>query len=78
SNLLIHKDAVYHLVNTSFTFDQALRYCHGQSSTLTTSEVKEDENGARELLIKSNLKSPIWFETDKKQKPTSRLALPRQ
>ncbi|KAL1269387.1 hypothetical protein QQF64_031676, partial [Cirrhinus molitorella] len=78
SNLLIQKDAVYHLVNTSFTFDQALRYCRGQSSTLTTSGVKEDEDGARQLLSKTNLKSPVWFETDKKQNPTTYLDLPKQ
>ncbi|XP_073675582.1 adhesion G protein-coupled receptor D2 [Garra rufa] len=78
SNLLIQKDAVYHLVNTSFTFEQALRYCRGQSSALTTSGVKEDEDGARQLLSKTNLKSPVWFETDKKQNPTTHLTLPKQ
>ncbi|KAI2661368.1 Adhesion G-protein coupled receptor D2 [Labeo rohita] len=76
SNLLIRNNAVYHLVNTSFTFDQALRYCRGQSSTLTTSGVDEDE--ARELLNQSKLNKPVWFETDKTQKPASHLPLPRQ
>uniref|UniRef100_A0A672SHX8 Adhesion G protein-coupled receptor D2 n=1 Tax=Sinocyclocheilus grahami TaxID=75366 RepID=A0A672SHX8_SINGR len=68
SNLLIQNDAVYHLVNTSFSFEQAQRYCRGQSSGLTTSGVKEDEEGARQLLSTSNLKGPVWFETNKKQR----------
>uniref|UniRef100_A0A673I3K3 Adhesion G protein-coupled receptor D2 n=1 Tax=Sinocyclocheilus rhinocerous TaxID=307959 RepID=A0A673I3K3_9TELE len=68
SNLLIQNDAVYHLVNTSFSFEQAQRYCRGQSSALTTSGVKEDEEGARQLLSTSNLKGPVWFETNKKQR----------
>ncbi len=71
-------DAVYHLVNTSFTFEQALRYCRGQSSGLTTSGVKEDEEGARKLLSKSSLQGPVWFQTNKKQNPTTTLALPKQ
>ncbi|XP_016375955.1 adhesion G-protein coupled receptor D2-like [Sinocyclocheilus rhinocerous] len=78
SNLLIQKDAVYHLVNTSFTFEQALRYCRGQSSGLTTSGVKEDEEGARKLLSKFSTQGPVWFETNKKQNPTTHLALPKQ
>ncbi|XP_016111694.1 adhesion G-protein coupled receptor D2-like [Sinocyclocheilus grahami] len=78
SNLLIQKDAVYHLVNTSFTFEQALRYCRGQSSGLTTSGVKEDEEGARKLLSKFSMQGPVWFETNKKQNPPTHLALPKQ
>ncbi|XP_016384428.1 adhesion G-protein coupled receptor D2-like [Sinocyclocheilus rhinocerous] len=78
SNLLIQNDAVYHLVNTSFSFEQAQRYCRGQSSALTTSGVKEDEEGARQLLSTSNLKGPVWFETNKKQSPTPHLPLPKQ
>ncbi len=78
SSLLIQKDAVYHLVNTSFTFEQALRYCRGQSSGLTTSGVKEDEEGARDLLSKSSLQGPVWFETNKKQTQRTHLSLPKQ
>uniref|UniRef100_A0A8C1RHL7 Adhesion G protein-coupled receptor D2 n=1 Tax=Cyprinus carpio TaxID=7962 RepID=A0A8C1RHL7_CYPCA len=78
SNLLIQNDAVYHLVNTLFSFEQAQRYCRGQSSTLTTSGVKEDEEGAQQLLSKSNLKGPVWFETNRKQSGTPHLPLPKQ
>uniref|UniRef100_A0A8C1GBS6 Adhesion G protein-coupled receptor D2 n=1 Tax=Cyprinus carpio TaxID=7962 RepID=A0A8C1GBS6_CYPCA len=78
SDLLIQRDAVYHLVNTPFTFEQALRYCRGQSSRLTTSGVKEDEEGARRLLSKSSTKGPVWFENNKKQSQTTHLVLPKQ
>ncbi|XP_043103819.1 adhesion G-protein coupled receptor D2 isoform X2 [Puntigrus tetrazona] len=78
SHLLVQKDAVYHLVNTSFTFPEAVRYCRGQSSSLPTSGVKEDEEGAQTLLSKSSLRGPVWFETNKKQNPTTHLALPKQ
>ncbi|KTF76880.1 hypothetical protein cypCar_00043520 [Cyprinus carpio] len=78
SNLLSQNEAVYHLVNTSFSFEQAQRYCRGQSSTLTTSGVKEDEEGARQILSKSNLKGPVWFETNRKQSGTPHLPLPKQ
>ncbi|XP_051760044.1 adhesion G-protein coupled receptor D2 [Ctenopharyngodon idella] len=73
SNLLLQNDAVYQLVNTSLSFEQAMHYCRGQSSGLTTSGVKEDEEGAHQLLLKSNLKSPIWFGTNKSQNPTNHL-----
>ncbi|ROI74380.1 Adhesion G-protein coupled receptor D2 [Anabarilius grahami] len=73
SNILLQNDAVYQLVNTSFSFEQAMHYCRGQSSGLTTSGVKEDEEGAQKLLLKSNLKSPVWFGTNKSQNPTTHL-----
>ncbi|XP_077081071.1 adhesion G protein-coupled receptor D2 isoform X2 [Siphateles boraxobius] len=73
SNLLLQNDAMYLLVNTSFSFKQALRYCHGQSSVLTTSGVKEDEEGAQQLLFRSNLQSPVWFRTNRSQNPTAHL-----
>ncbi|XP_051950579.1 adhesion G-protein coupled receptor D2 isoform X2 [Xyrauchen texanus] len=69
SNILLQEDAVYQFVNTSFSFEQALRYCSGQFSALTTSGVKQDETGAKQLLSKSNLTGPIWF--DKRQKSTA-------
>lgn len=73
SNLLIHNNVVYHLVNTSLSFEHAQHHCCGQSSSLTTSGVKEDEKGARQLLSKSNLKDPVWFRTSKEQSPTSQI-----
>ncbi|XP_051510143.1 adhesion G-protein coupled receptor D2 isoform X2 [Myxocyprinus asiaticus] len=76
SNILLHEDAVYQFVNTSFSFEQALRYCSGQFSTLTTKGVKQDETGVQQLLSKSNLTGPIWF--DKRQKPTAHPAFSRQ
>ncbi|KAK7135247.1 hypothetical protein R3I94_014032 [Phoxinus phoxinus] len=74
SNLLLQNDAMFLLVNTSFSFKQALRYCHGQSSALTTSGVKEDEEGAQTLLFRSNLKSPVWFRANRSQNPTAQLS----
>ncbi|XP_073767385.1 adhesion G protein-coupled receptor D2 isoform X2 [Danio rerio] len=73
SHILLQKDAVYQLVNTSLSFRQALHYCRGQTSVLTTAGVKEDEDGAQQLLNKSNLKGPVWFQSNKRHHPTTHL-----
>ncbi|XP_051964197.1 adhesion G-protein coupled receptor D2-like isoform X2 [Xyrauchen texanus] len=78
SNILLRKDAVYQFVNTSFSFEQALRYCRGQFGALTTSGVKEDEEGAQQLLSNPVLKGPIWFGTNKRQNSTAHLAHSKQ
>nr|XP_055024640.1 adhesion G-protein coupled receptor D2 isoform X2 [Misgurnus anguillicaudatus] len=67
-NILIHKNSVYRLINVSWTFEQAQRYCGGQSSELTTSGLKEDEDGAQQLLLKSKLTGPVWFQSSQNPK----------
>ncbi|XP_056628831.1 adhesion G-protein coupled receptor D2 [Triplophysa dalaica] len=68
SNLLLHRHSVYQLVNAPLGFENAQKKCNGQFGELTM--LKDDKEGAQELLTKHNLTGPVWFRgvNTKKQK----------
>ncbi|TRY59978.1 hypothetical protein DNTS_021931 [Danionella cerebrum] len=65
-------------MDTPLRFKEAQRYCRSQSLVLLRTGVPDDEDQVLQLLTKSSLKSPVWFESERQQKPTSLQDLSRQ
>lgn len=65
---------MYQLVNASLGFESALQNCKSQFGELTTSGLKDDEEGSQQLLSRHNLSGPVWFQSSNTQNPKARNA----
>ncbi|KAK3540124.1 hypothetical protein QTP70_026453 [Hemibagrus guttatus] len=79
SNQLVHtQEAVFQLVNTSCSFNQAFHYCQSHFSSLTFQDQQQDEEGMRKVLAQTGMHRPVWVRDHKKVNPTAAQSLSKQ